>query len=53
MKQLGLLIRLIIGIIAGILIGMCGQWFGIADTAFFVTIIRLLATFTSLFSTFL
>lgn len=31
-KQLGLLIRLIIGIIAGILIGMCGQWFGIADT---------------------
>ena len=52
-KQLGLLIRLIIGIIAGILIGMCGQWFGIADTAFFVTIIRLLATFTSLFSTFL
>ena len=43
-KQLGLLIRLIIGIIAGILIGMCGQWFGI---------IRLLATFTSLFSTFL
>lgn len=34
-KQLGLLIRLIIGIIAGILIGMCGQWFGIADTAFF------------------
>ncbi|WP_417002703.1 cation:dicarboxylate symporter family transporter, partial [Agathobaculum sp.] len=53
MKQLGLLIRLIIGIIAGILIGMCGHWFGIADTAFFVTIIRLLATFTSLFSTFL
>lgn len=52
-KQLGLLIRLIIGIIAGILIGMCGQWFGIADTGFFVTIIRLLATFTSLFSTFL
>ena len=32
MKQLGLLIRLIIGIIAGILIGMCGRWFGIADT---------------------
>ena len=52
-KQLGLLIRLIIGIIAGILIGMCGQWFGIADTGFFVAIIRLLATFTSLFSTFL
>ena len=32
---------------------MCGQWFGIADTGFFVAIIRLLATFTSLFSTFL
>ena len=53
MKQLGLLIRLIIGIIAGMLIGLCGGWFGIADSTGFVAVIRLLATFTSLFSTFL
>ena len=53
MKQLGLLVRLIIGIIAGMLIGLCGGWFGIADTTGFVAVIRLLATFTSLFSTFL
>ncbi len=53
MKQLGLLVRLIIGIIAGMLIGLCGGWFGIADTTGFVAVIRMLATFTSLFSTFL
>ena len=53
LKQLGLLIRLIIGIIAGMLIGLCGGWFGIADSTGFVAVIRLLATFTSLFSTFL
>ena len=53
MKQLGLLIRLIIGIIAGTLIGLCGGWFGIADSTAFIAIVRLFATFTSLFSTFL
>lgn len=53
MKQLGLLIRLIIGIIAGTLIGLCGGWFGIADSTAFISIVRLFATFTSLFSTFL
>ena len=53
MKQLGLLIRLIIGIIASTLIGLCGGWFGIADSTAFIAIVRLFATFTSLFSTFL
>lgn len=53
MKQLGLLIRLIIGIIAGTLIGLCGGWFGIADSTAFIAIVCLFATFTSLFSTFL
>ena len=53
MKQLGLLIRLIIGIVAGTLIGLCGGWFGIADSTAFIAVVRLFATFTSLFSTFL
>lgn len=53
MKQLGLLTRLIAGILIGTLIGLCGGWFGIADTVWFVAIVRLFATFTSLFSTFL
>lgn len=53
MKQLGLLIRLIVGIIAGTLIGLCGDWFGIADSTAFIAVVRLFATFTSLFSTFL
>lgn len=53
MKQLGLLIRLIIGIIAGTLIGLCGGWFGIADSTGFIAVVRAFATFTSLFSNFL
>ena len=53
MKQLGLLIRLIIGIIAGTIIGLSGGWLGIADSAGFIAVIRAFATFTSLFSTFL
>ncbi|HIY53562.1 MAG TPA: dicarboxylate/amino acid:cation symporter [Candidatus Agathobaculum merdavium] len=53
MKQLGLLIRLIIGIVAGTLIGLCGGWFGIADSTGFIAIVRAFATFTSLFSNFL
>ena len=40
MKQLGLLVRLIIGIIAGMLIGLCGGWFGIADTTGFVAYVK-------------
>ena len=47
MKQLGLLIRLIVGIIAGTLIGLCGGWFGIADSTAFIAVVRLFATFTS------
>ena len=53
MKQLGLLIRLIIGIIAGTIIGLSGGWLGIADSTGFIAVIRAFATFTSLFSTFL
>nr|WP_297174118.1 cation:dicarboxylase symporter family transporter [uncultured Agathobaculum sp.] len=53
MKQLGLLIRLIAGIIAGTVIGLAGGWLGLADSAGFIAIIRAFATFTSLFSTFL
>lgn len=53
MKHLGLLVRLIAGIIIGTLIGLSGGWLGVADSAVFITIVRLFATFTSLFSTFL
>lgn len=53
MKHFGLLARLITGIVAGTLIGLCGGWFGIGDTAGFIAVVRLFATFTSLFSSFL
>lgn len=53
MKHLGLLTRLIAGIAIGTLIGLSGGFFGIADSAVFVAVVRLFATFTSLFSTFL
>lgn len=53
MKHLGLLVRLIAGIVIGTLIGLCGGWFGISDSSGFIMVIRLFATFTSLFSTFL
>ncbi|MDY3618872.1 dicarboxylate/amino acid:cation symporter [Agathobaculum sp.] len=53
MKHFGLLARLITGIVAGTLIGLCGGWFGIGDSAGFVAVVRLFATFTSLFSSFL
>ena len=53
MKQLGMLIRLIIGIIAGTIIGLAGGWLGVADSVGFIAVIRAFATFTSLFSTFL
>ena len=53
MKQFGLLIRLIAGILIGTLIGLCGGWFGIADSVGFVALVRVFATFTTLFSTFL
>lgn len=53
MKHLGLLVRLIAGILIGTIIGLCGGWFGISDSAGFIAVVRLFATFTSLFSTFL
>lgn len=53
MKHFGLLAKLIAGIAAGTLIGLCGGWFGIADSTGFIAVVRLFATFTSLFSTFL
>lgn len=52
-KKLGLLTRLLMGIIAGILIGSLGNIFHISNTVFFKTIVRLFVTFTTLFSTFL
>lgn len=52
-KKLGLLPRLIIGIAAGILIGSIGQIFGVAKADGFVWFIRLITTFTTIFSTFL
>ncbi|WP_343209863.1 dicarboxylate/amino acid:cation symporter [Anaerolentibacter hominis] len=48
-----LLLRLILGILAGMLIGSSGTLFGIQDSLLFTGIVRLFATFTSLFTTFL
>lgn len=52
-RRLGLLPRLLIGIVAGILIGGVGGLFGIAKTAPYISFIRFIATLTALFSTFL
>lgn len=51
--HLGLLPKLLLGILIGMLIGSLGGWFGITDNAVFSAVIRLLATFKSLFATFL
>ena len=51
--NLGLLPRLILGILIGMLIGSLGGWFGISDNVVFVYLIKTLATFSSLFSVFL
>lgn len=53
MKHFGLLARLLLGIVAGVVIGSLGMIGGFGDTAVFAFIIRALATFNSLFSTFL
>ncbi|MCB6366954.1 dicarboxylate/amino acid:cation symporter [Intestinibacillus massiliensis] len=53
MKHLGLLTRLIAGIIIGTVIGLLGGWLGVADSVGFTSVVRLFATFNSLFSTFL
>lgn len=52
-KQLGLLPKLIGGILAGILLGLIGPVFHLTDNVLFVGMVRLFSTFTSLFSTFL
>lgn len=53
MKHFGLLARLITGIVLGTLLGLCGGWFGISESTGFVSVVRLLTTFSSLFSSFL
>lgn len=53
MKHFGLLARLITGIVLGTLLGLCGGWFGISESVGFVSVVRLLTTFSSLFSSFL
>ena len=52
-RRLGLLPRLMIGIGLGIFIGSLGQIFGVAGAAPFIFFVRLTATLTLIFSTFL
>ncbi|MDD4509222.1 MAG: cation:dicarboxylase symporter family transporter, partial [Eubacteriaceae bacterium] len=52
-KKLKLLPRLLIGIVAGILLGSLGDWLGIKDSIGFQAFIKTVVTFTSLFSVFL
>lgn len=49
----GLLAKLLAGIVGGIILGSLGSWFGLQDAVAYEGFIRLLSTFTSLFSTFL
>ena len=51
--RLGLLVRLLMGIAAGIILGSLGPLFGIQDSPVFTGFVRACVTFTSLFSTFL
>jgi Na+/H+-dicarboxylate symporter len=53
LKKMGLLPRLLLGIIGGIIIGSAGPFLNVQDTLVFQGIVRLFVTFTSLFSTFL
>lgn len=54
-RKIGLLPKLLVGIVTGILIGSLGNIFSLAGTAkvAFDGFVRVVATFTSLFSTFL
>lgn len=52
-SKLGLLPRLLAGILTGILLGSAGSLFHIEDSIFFIGMVRVFSTFTSLFSTFL
>lgn len=51
--KFGLLPRLLLGIVSGIIIGSAGSALNMQDTLFFQGIVRLFVTFTALFSTFL
>lgn len=52
-KKLGLITKLILGILLGILVGSLGKLLHIQNTVIFTGIVRGFTTFTSLFSTFL
>lgn len=52
-KQLGLLPKLVGGILTGILLGLIGPVFQLTNNILFVGMVRLFSTFTSLFNTFL
>lgn len=52
-KKLGLLTKLVLGILCGIFIGSLGTLLHIQDSTLFISVVRIFATFTSLFSTFL
>lgn len=52
-KKIGLLWKLLMGIIIGMILGSVGRVFGISDSFVFRAMIRVLVTFTTLFSTFL
>ena len=52
-QKFGLLPLLLAGILTGILLGSAGRLFHIEETIFFIGIVRVFTTFTSLFSTFL
>lgn len=49
----GLLTKLLLGIVGGIVLGSLGSWLGFHDAPAYEGMIRLFSTFTSLFSTFL
>lgn len=53
MKHFALLIKLIAGIVIGTLIGLLGGWLGISKSIGYIGVVRLFATFNSLFSAFL
>lgn len=51
--KIGLLPRLVLGILIGTLLGSLGKIFGIMDSVLFTNMVRCFSTFTSLFGTFL
>ena len=53
LSRVGLLPRLLIGIVAGMFLGSLGPWLGMQESFLFVAMVRAFSTFTSLFSTFL